>query len=81
MLVCYCGERVISARVTLRNLVREMTDVESVDDVEADGEEARRSQQKVKLAAGGPAERRHDHCATEPEQTVPVMSCCLKESL
>lgn len=47
MLVCYCGESVISARVTLRNLVGEMTDVETVDDVEADGEEARRSGQKV----------------------------------
>lgn len=52
MLVCYCGESVISARVTLRNLVREMTDVETADDVEADGEEARRSGQKVKLALG-----------------------------
>lgn len=64
MLVCYCGESVISVRVTLRNLVREMTDVETVDDVEADGEEARRSGQ-----------------APERKQTVPVMSCCLKESL
>lgn len=34
MLVCYCGESVISGRVTLSNLVREMTDVETVDDVE-----------------------------------------------
>lgn len=66
-------ESVISARVTLSNLVREMTDVESVDDAEADGEEARRSRQKVKLD--------EQLSATEPEQTVPVMSCCLKESL
>lgn len=45
MLVCYCEESVISARVTLRNLVREITDVEPVDDVEVDGEEARGSGQ------------------------------------
>lgn len=42
MLVCYGGESVISAGVTLRNLVREMTDVEAVHDAEADGREAGR---------------------------------------
>lgn len=47
VLVCYCGKCVISNRVTLRNLVRDMIDGATVVDVEADGEESRRSRPKV----------------------------------
>lgn len=53
MLVCYCGKSVISDRVTLRNLVRDVIDVETVVNVEADGEESKRSGPKVKLVRDG----------------------------